>query len=75
MGKLINMFSAFFGLGLAAGAAFYIYRTRKCSGEENENTEESVLPVSEITRQSHKQFDSTFCNCGQELENVSSKSR
>ena len=56
MGKLINMFSAFLGLGLAAGAAFYIYRTRKCSGErENDNTEERVILVSEITRQSHKQ--------------------
>ena len=56
MGKLINMFSAFLGLGLAAGAAFYIYRTRKCSGErENDNIEERVILVSEITRQSHKQ--------------------
>ena len=56
MGKLINMFSAFLGLGLAAGAAFYIYRTRKCSRErENDNIEERVILVSEITRQSHKQ--------------------
>ena len=50
------MFSAFFGLGLAAGAAFYIYRTRKCSGErESDNTEERVIPVREIKRKSHKQ--------------------
>lgn len=47
----MNMFSAFFGFGLAAGAVYYIYRTRKSSGEsENENTEERVLLVSEIAR-------------------------
>ena len=50
MGRLMDAFSACFGLGLAAGAGYYLYRKFASGKSEEDSTKNSALQVNSNNR-------------------------
>ncbi|KAL9989049.1 hypothetical protein ACROYT_G003557 [Oculina patagonica] len=68
MGKLKTFFLACLGIGIAAGAGFYLYRTFASKDEEEENsatesaTEEDNVPTMEDLSDVSKEDSNGFSN-------------
>ena len=71
MGNLKTFFLACLGLGIAAGAGFYLYRKFTSTDGEEENSATQVTAI-KVTKEVHKS-ESEFKNEIQQLEFVTTR--